>query len=230
MDNVIKNRIETYFNVQISETIYEVCRFDYLEFLRKEMRDAINPGFMYQYYYDEKYDKIYMHYDISNIIRRRVGDKYKYLIDTINAKLKEMIRYHNLSSDVSIVSPLVASENHKLNLYDESLKYLRVFTMSYWRCFDGKYKFVEDQLVHARDVNEFLMNNKPNGYSKYKEYMDKVLDLNNKYDFESDNSKIPEAFEEYKVLYKETFGKDLYSMEDAEIVYISIKFGDEEEE
>ena len=99
------------------------------------------------------------------------------------------------------------SEETNRILYDD--------TVSYWKTLNGKYMFIRDSSILLADKNRVYENT---GKFDFSDYRAEVKELSNRYNFIHNNHSIPEAFEEYKVIYKSYFNRDLVPFEDSDIV------------
>lgn len=175
-----------------------------------------------QYFYDEKFDKIYLTYEFDNYIKNYYEvEKIEETINDILLKKAVMVpkAFKFLKRKISIFN------NYKIRNIDTSRLFLRCDTFSYWKDLDGSYEFLQER--YSRSVipiyKYWLLHGKSLD-NLYENFYNKIIELNNKYDFH-DNINIPKAFEEYAELYESIFGIKLKPIEDSQIkrIYLQVK-------
>lgn len=184
-----------------------------------------------QYFFDEKYRKVYLYYDIDKLTRLKRGQAYMY--KRINAKL-----LNNFSKQtrlrLCLVGPAsrLADRNYDNNTnYDSSRPYLRYSTFSYWETAFSGWQFIEDDkrsfLRYYNYLRPFINtdNSHINPDEHMKEYCMKVADINARYKDQDlhKHSVISKAFKEYADLNKEYFGKELKPIKQEDIVTLFIE-------
>lgn len=173
-----------------------------------------------QVYYDEEHDKFYLYYELDPLSRiydctqcsRRINGR-------LNANFQR-----DMNHKIEIVGPVVLSGPKSLpKVTDQSQIVLRNSTFSYWKCFDNTYRFLEDKQRLMNDHNIYYDANKiDEKIQKEKEFELRLFTINRKYNFNSSTNEadVKNAFEEYKDLYKELFGRELSPINSEDITYI----------
>ena len=91
------------------------------------------------------------------------------------------------------------TEETNRKLYDD--------TIAVWRSTNNnKYAFIRDSNTLINDKHKVYTET---GKGIFNDYHDKVEEINSKYDFVENNDSVLDAFNEYKVIYKEYFNRDL---------------------
>lgn len=96
----------------------------------------------------------------------------------------------------------------------ETDEVLQEDTISYWKTLNGKYMFVRDNSILLSDKHRVFENTEKVDFSDYRS---EVRALSSRYNFKHYNEDIPRAFDEYKVIYKNYFNRDLVPFEDSGI-------------
>lgn len=192
-----------------------------LYYKKKEMYNSAGHScFCFQLYYDEEYDKFYLYYELDSLARI-----YDCITATkrINGHLNANF-YRDTNHRIEIVGPAILSGPKSLpRVADQSGTYLRSTTFSYWKCFNRTYQFLQDKQRLMSDHNIYFDPNKvEENIQKEKEFKSRLNEINKKYNFNSSNNEgdVKNAFEEYKELYKELYGKELTVINPDEVTYI----------
>jgi hypothetical protein len=192
-----------------------------LYYKRKELYNLIGHScFCFQVYYDEEYDKFYLYYELDPLARI-----YDCTLATkrINGHLNSNF-YRDTNHKIEIVGPVILSGPKSLpRVANHSDNVLRNNTFSYWRCFDGVYRFLEDKQRLMLDHNIYFDPNKiEEKIKKEKDFKSGINTINEKYDFDSSDNEenVKNAFGEYKKLYKDLFGMRLLPIDSNKITYV----------
>lgn len=181
-------------------------------FKKKELYNEAMDSFSIQLYVDRKHMRVYLYYRLDKFCQtipevRAIA--YNRINSHVAKSLYRMTRYRiGLCNDNRYEDRDHVEENCLINKVDSSYLYLRPDTVTYWRCFDGVYRFISDSAAYLNPKRYTYFNgNYRENSEREKEFNKKVLDLNNKYKFSYENNAttIPAAFEEYKKLYKQYF-------------------------
>lgn len=195
--------------------------FKDVKFVQKERENLARECLIFQFYYDSSVNKIYLYYELDK--RLKSLDNVNEIYKNINMRL-----YNNSYKDKEVFIDILNCSGRikfKETVYmSEHYEYLLgPYTFSYWRCFDGMYRFVEDTPRLISDHNIFF-DSEPNKerIDKEKEFFNHILELNKKYDFNGVNNKesVQQAFEEYKKLYFDFYNRELNVINQDEITYI----------
>lgn len=211
----------------------EARNFDYLKnmkFKRKELYNVVGNCFAFQIYYDEEVNKLYLFYELNDLIKN-VTDQVQYCLQ-VNSRLNNTFK-ERMKMYIEILGPysLVRSGHIPPIVADQSELLLRPYTFSYWRCFDKTYRFVQDKQRFLSDHNIYFNPTiLPEDRNKEQEFIDSLMEINNKYNFNNNNEDdFKKAFEEYKVLYKNFYNRELKNIDQDKVVvvYLDTIFTDE---
>ena len=209
----------------ILKVIYELeVLYRDAEFYFTEIENRVAPCLSFQMYYDKRINRLYIYYDIDDITRfnkdplelcKRIN---KIILTDLRRKyftVAEIIGPGNFYNDIDMS-----------NKIDISTETIRLSTVSYWKLFNDKYYFIENGAETDLDRMNYYMSNSDD--EKQEEFEKSIIEINKKYDFENNNDKIPEGFNEYNTLFKELYGRELKPVEDSEIitVFLSIRLKD----
>lgn len=184
------------------------------------------PYFRLQWWYYEEYNKIYIHFEV--IDRGKIGPEYEpdpqhdfiKLYQEIN---RIMLRdfYKDLWIWPEIIGPSI---NHYLYttegdapFVDETMR-ISANTFTWWPMFnDEAYYFINDQQVNIQAYAPFSLRSEiEHAFSI--ERIDALLELSNRYyeiwktDPERYKQVFPNYFNEYRDMYRNDFGKDLFTV------------------
>ena len=195
-----------------------------LYYIRKELYNMVGYNcFCFQVYYDEEYDKFYLYYELDPLARiYDCTTATKRINGHLNANF-----YRDTNHRIEIVGPVILSGPKSLpRVANQSGLYIRNTTFSYWRCFNGTYQFLQDKQRLMLDHNIYFNPNKiKENIRRENEFSDRLYEINEKYDFNSSNDEqdVKNAFEEYKELYKELYGKELNVINPDKVTYIYLE-------
>lgn len=188
------------------------------------------PYFRLQWWYYEEYNKIYIHFEV--IDKGKVGPDdepdplYDYvgLYQEIN---RIMLRdfYRDLWIWPEIIGPSV---NHYLYstegdapFVDETMR-ITANTFTWWPIFDNEaYYFINDAQVNIQAFAP-LVTRKEMEFAFGRERIEALLELSNRYyelwktDPDRYRAEFPQYFEEYRTMYENDFGKQLFNMQEYE--------------
>ena len=229
--NVSKNmdQVRDYIISCVTDELREI--FPYVKFAKKELFNEAAPCIFIQTWYYEKFNNLYIYFEIDDYCKyvyKNPEDVFKRISQRLVFNLHKSYR----------VNPIVVRPNINpyYNKHMDSRIILDLKTkvtqniISYWKIKDV-YALIGDSNVLSLDIYRYTLKKEHEGEDpkeRFEEYINKLMDLSNKYDTLV-NAKIPELFEEYKVLYKEMFGTDLESAKEQDIrrIYIEAEYGEE---
>jgi hypothetical protein len=214
--------------------------FDY-KGIDKELYNEAVSCFAAQMIYNEEYNKIYFYYELDPESRYSIDPELLYR--RINSRLLETV-YEFLHVWIEILGPAINwYEDKRISkVVDMSVKYLRPTCFTWWNCFDGTKRFIEDghivrididryRMLHSDDLGPKQINSEDSDNTGLSSFSSQVNELNLKYDFEGNNKEdVEKGFNEYAKIYKSYFGKDLKPINDKDIKYIYLDIYRVEEE
>lgn len=174
-----------------------------------------------QFYYNPLAETIY----ISLILDPNITWGYKYnetdvytrIIDYIS-NIKNRTTLNGVKIEF-LFSPDSMIDSHELETKcrtGELSNYIYGNTMYLWKDLHDKYKFITDNSLYIHDKNNIYYKT---GKRDFSDYQEEIRQLNIRYnDIKTDNTRLPIAFEEYKLLYKQYFGRDLYEINSNSVV------------
>lgn len=187
----------------------------------KDLYNLVGSMLSCQFYINEDYKKVYLYYDfdqeimfiknLSNIRKMINGRLYSNFYRVINYKLE------------ILGSEAEKSKSIYKGFATHTLDCIKKDTVSYWKCFDGLYRFIEDNQMVLNDHNiyyDYLITD--SAIETEKSFISSLATINNSYDF-TDNSNIPDAFDEYAELYEELYNRELTAIPDDEIITFYIE-------
>ena len=178
-----------------------------------------------QFHYDLACRRVYIFYEISKEARL-LCDNFESLVLRLNSRMLNNM-YRDFGVYPVILGPNGNGEHTsrfaKQNIAMMYIRPITINTISYWKCFDNYYRFIENDGEQDRLRYEYFLNGGTE--EKIIELSREILKINNKYDYLLDNNAaIPAAFDEYNVLYKNAIGKELKVIGDDEITTVRISF------
>lgn len=190
------------------------------KYVPKEYYNCAIWDLEFQLYLDEKTNRVYMFYELDGLTKH-LFDPFKVYL-RINSRLIENIRrdHHYIYLEIiGTTSNSLFYEDPRISKeVDSSPKWLRYDVISYWKTYDGVYRFIEDGNRMQRNEMQYLM--KGGSIKELDKYIQDVRELNFKYDFEGQNSTdVPAAFEEYKKIYYDLFNDELKAIPTEDIYY-----------
>ena len=192
----IKEIFKNYF----SSVIIDILKYSCI--IVEETEDSENYCFFYQFYIDKKSKKVYFYYELDKLIK------------------DNGVLYLNIS--VRLEKNLNKYEGFEIVVVNDCIEYsLSIFTGSYWKIKD-KYCFINHITLTHKDIIKNIIRNW-NYYDKIEDFQKwYVFRLNKKYQLIDNNSKIPEAFSEYGMAYKDFHKKELtpFSLDETVCVYM----------
>lgn len=228
------NEIKHYINSYIRDTLSRY--FPNVSIAEKDTYNLSHPCLPYQFWNDEKFAKVYIYYDLDKA-SKYLADPRKIAL-TINDRIesnfhKDLNRHPvvvGISQNTSLHSEFLLKDIPSVRTFSEANgsnnEIIRLGTFSYWRCFDGEYRFIQDFTRLAVLTNLFPMVSEDQAdIMMY--FCGAILEINKKYDFNiNTETKVKQAFEEYKEIYKTQFNKDLEPVKDTDIttVYLDLYF------
>lgn len=201
MVNYIKNALKDEINM-----IHDFK----LHYNQTELQGMSRPSFPMQIYYDEQYRRAYIEYDIDYVTKQQ--QNWNITFRQINTRIINIFEEF-FDVECYILGPANFYNDPRIpqGVY-ESDEILPVDCITYWRTYDEKSKFICNHNQVVADKINYL---KFGGtHEKIAEFDKKVLEINKKYDFIKNNREdVEKGFNEYRVLYKEYFGKELSKVE-----------------
>ena len=173
-----------------------------------------------QYYYDEFYNRTFIEFDLSKSIRKKYNlEKVKKsIIDTINSD------FHRITG---CYPEIIAYDDGKNERYD-SIDKLSPYTIGYWKCLHGKYEFIYSHQVFMGNMTGINIPTYPDDFIKetencyndyynskidYREFIEKIHNIRNKYKISSDKApdkKIEDFISSVEILRKK-YNKNILS-------------------
>lgn len=109
-------------------------------------------------------------------------------------------------------------ESHEVHSHcrsEETDRCLCDDTFTVWRsAISNKLMFIRSSSILLADKKRVFENT---GKKDFSDYRAEVKAINSRYNFKEDNNSILDAFEEYKVIYRNYFGKELFTINDEDI-------------
>lgn len=177
----------------------------------KEMENIPISCLKAQFYYDKLYNRIYLYYELDPRTVNNKSLNMDLIYRRINTKLsRNFYRDHHVY--LKLTGPGVANfryQSRKDYIHMEK-KILRPYAFTYWKLFGEYYCFLEDNEMLNRIVHSLYPDiTCPNtSNDKLSSFYSKIIEINNKYDFEINNGEnIPKGFDEFVEVYKEYFGQ-----------------------
>ena len=181
---------------------------------RKEL-----PGFSFldaQFYYDERQRKVYLYYVIDPNNRWGRPDLMMDMYKAINESLHASF-YKDQVCELEVLGPSELVDHTECNSGNSEM--LSKYTISYWKCFNGRYYFVNDSTLVLREKFRIFLT-----YTKrsFNDFRDGIVRINKEHDAFINPDEIPDGFEEYKELCEDIFEMHFepFNQEEVEEFYL----------
>jgi len=167
------------------------------------------------FFFNTQYQRLYMTYklDEDRVIKVKTPDRIIY--NMIYDRLKSIPRDNDIALSVIGVPTAIPenSMNRSYGVVRQTHNNIRIDTQTMWSIVPGpkgtKYSyFIEDSSRLQDDIRKKNMSDED-----IQEYCSKVVQLNKQY-IQVLHPDYNQAFDKYKILYKEYFGRDLYPVEE----------------
>ena len=207
----VRDEVKKLIAHYIDDEIKDLSKDSYFKIA--EGKNEARDQFIFQFYYNEETRTVYLYYELDTILKHNYDPIEIY--HRINNRLENNFQ-RETNRRIRILGPFLPGTTVKDPSYKSSVYPITMNTFTYWKCFDGVYRFISDP-VYTNLLQSTLK------FEQISEFVSKILEINKKYNFtksDANNVNVESAFAELQNAYKSLGieGKSLKPIEDNEVI------------